>query len=308
MQYQVMNWYHFCWLSGDNICEQHVHNLDVGNWVMTKPGVHPKDAHPVEANGMGACVQRYRGPNKGVGQIFDEHFVEFTYADGTKMFSQCRHIPNTWGIVGEGAHGTKGTSNCANEITVGGEPWRAQGGKVNAMVQEHKDLIDAIREGKPYCEGWHGAASSMTAVLGRMATYSGRVVTHNHDRRHIARAFLEALGYQVRAILETVQAQTGLSIHEQYVGGGLSRADLACQVQADLTGIPVYRPDESETTARGAALLAGLAAGVWRSVDDLPPLPSGGTWFEPRLSAAQRDEGYARWQRAVAFVRAWGSQ
>ncbi len=133
-------------------------------------------------------------------------------------------------------------------------------------------------------------------------------LTLNHDRRHIARAFLEALGYQVRAILETVQAQTGLSIHEQYVGGGLSRADLACQVQADLTGIPVYRPDESETTARGAALLAGLAAGVWRSVDDLPPLPSGGTWFEPRLSAAQRDEGYARWQRAVAFVRAWGSQ
>lgn len=176
MQYQVMNWYHFCWLSGDNICEQHVHNLDIGNWVMTKPGVHPKDAHPVEANGMGACVQRYRGQNKGVGQIFDEHFVEFTYADGTKMFSQCRHIPNTWGIVGEGAHGTKGTSNCANEITVGGEQWRAQAGKVNAMVQEHKDLIDAIREGKPYCEGWHGAASSMTAVLGRMATYSGKVV------------------------------------------------------------------------------------------------------------------------------------
>lgn len=132
-------------------------------------------------------------------------------------------------------------------------------------------------------------------------------LTLNHDRRHIARAFLEALGFQVRAILETVQAQTGLSINEQYVGGGLSRADLACQVQADLTGVPVYRPDESETTARGAALLAGMGAGVWRSVDELPPLPPGGAWFEPRLDAARRDEGYARWQKAVAFVRAWGS-
>ncbi len=93
MQFQVRNWYHFVWLSGDNICEQHVHNLDVGNWV--------KGDHPVEANGMGSCLQRYKGrdPKKGMGQIFDNHFVEFTYKDGTKMYSQCRHIPNTWGGV-----------------------------------------------------------------------------------------------------------------------------------------------------------------------------------------------------------------
>lgn len=173
MQYQVNNWYHFCWLSGDNICEQHIHNLDVCNWV--------KNDHPVEANGMGGCELRYRGDNRGTGQIFDHHFVEFTYADGTKMYSQCRHQANTWGSVSEAVHGTKGTSNCAGNIE-GENAWKFRGqeagpGKfANSMVQEHHDLIQAIRSGTKYNEGWHGATSSMTAVLGRMATYSGQVV------------------------------------------------------------------------------------------------------------------------------------
>ena len=104
MQYQVHNWYHFCWLSGDNICEQHIHNLDVGNWVKG-------DQHPVEANGMGGCTARYLGRNKGTGQIFDHHFVEFTYADGTKMFSQCRHMAKLLQHRGEFAHGTKGMTS-----------------------------------------------------------------------------------------------------------------------------------------------------------------------------------------------------
>jgi predicted dehydrogenase len=177
MQYQVNNWYHFAWLSGDNITEQHIHNLDVCNWV--------KQDHPIEANGMGGCQMRYLGDAKGTGQIYDHHFVEFTYADGTKMFSQCRHMPNCWNYVGEAAHGTKGESDCATYINAGGQEWkfeaqrssRGRRGKfVNSMVQEHKDLIEAIRSGTKYNEGYHGATSSMTAVLGRMATYSGQIV------------------------------------------------------------------------------------------------------------------------------------
>ena len=163
MEYQVRNWYHFVWLSGDNICEQHVHNLDVGNWV--------KGDHPVEANGMGSCVQRYKGrdPKKGMGQIFDNHFVEFTYKDGSKMYSQCRQIPNTWGgDGGEQVHGTKGRGGC------GGSGPKLKFG--NAYVQEHFDLVEAIRNNKPCNEGWYGATSSFTAVLGRMATYSGQRV------------------------------------------------------------------------------------------------------------------------------------
>ncbi|MGB4729099.1 MAG: Gfo/Idh/MocA family oxidoreductase, partial [Thermogutta sp.] len=101
MQYQVHNWYHFCWLSGDNIVEQHIHNLDVANWVLG-------DQHPVEANGMGGCTARYLGEFKGTGQIFDHHFVEFTYAYGTKLVSQCRHMKNGFNAVTEFVHGEAG--------------------------------------------------------------------------------------------------------------------------------------------------------------------------------------------------------
>jgi glycerol kinase len=127
------------------------------------------------------------------------------------------------------------------------------------------------------------------------------------DRAHIVRALLDAIGFQVRAILETIHADTGLQVAQLNVGGGLSASDLACQVQADLLGIPIVRPAERETTARGAALLAGLGAGVWRNVNDLPDLPPGAVQFEPRLSDSQRDAQYARWQQAVEAVRQFGS-
>ena len=168
MQYQVHNWYHFCWLSGDNICEQHIHNLDVGNWVKG-------DQHPVEANGMGGCTARYQGGNAGTGQIFDHHFVEFTYPDGAKMYSQCRHIQGCFNSVSEAAQGTKGKSNCSGTID-GEQPWKFKGKSPGGHAQEQVDLVAALRAGKRYNEGYYGANSSMTAVLGRLATYSGKVV------------------------------------------------------------------------------------------------------------------------------------
>jgi hypothetical protein len=163
MEFQVRNWGCFRWLYGDNIVEQHVHNIDIANWVMAKDG-NPKTAHPVEANGMGGRVDR-----GNYGDIFDHHFVEFTYADGTKMFSQSRHQPGTWDQVNEFVHGTKGSRTAAN----GNRPNLESD---NPYVQEHVDLMKAISADKPLNEGWFGAVSSMTAVLGRMATYSGQVV------------------------------------------------------------------------------------------------------------------------------------
>jgi predicted dehydrogenase len=172
MEYQVNNWYHFAWLSGDNICEQHIHNIDVCNWVM--------DDHPVEANGMGGCTARYLGEWKGTGQIFDHHFVEFTYKSGAKFFSQCRHIPRTWGAEGQYVYGTEGESGVPGNINKPAKSKvRGKGRKSlfgDSMVQEHHDLISAIKNNEKYVEGWHGATSSMTAVLGRMATYSGQLV------------------------------------------------------------------------------------------------------------------------------------
>ncbi len=161
---QVHNWYHFTWLSGDNICEQHVHNLDVCNWA--------KDAHPVEANGMGGG--EIRRMTFGKTQIFDHHFVEFTYPDGTKMYSQCRHVRNAFNRVAEYAFGTKGNGSMGDK---GDE--KDRGGldfKFGAYDQEHYALVEAIRKNTPYNEGHYGATSSFTAVLGRMATYSGKII------------------------------------------------------------------------------------------------------------------------------------
>jgi predicted dehydrogenase len=167
MRKQVNNWYHYVWLSGDNICEQHIHNLDVCNWA--------KGAHPVKANGMGG--DQVRRAKNAQSQIFDHHFVEFTYPDDeAMMYSQCRHVPNTFSKVTEYAWGTKGKGPMTadgNEKDVNGVDFLS----TNPFVQEHVALIEAVRRNLPYHEGRYGAESSMTAVLGRMATYSGKEVT-----------------------------------------------------------------------------------------------------------------------------------
>jgi glycerol kinase len=131
-------------------------------------------------------------------------------------------------------------------------------------------------------------------------------LTLGHDRSHVMRAFLDSIGYQVRAIIETITSEANVSIDQLLVGGGVSGSDLACQIQADLTGIPVLRPTFSETTAWAAALLAGLGAGTWPSHDDLPPLPGDYDRFDPAVDVTLRDEGYRSWQEAIALVSSWG--
>ncbi len=168
LQYQVHNWYHFHWLSGDNIAEQHIHNIDIGNWCKG-------DDHPIEANGMGGCTARYLGGNKGTGQIFDHHFVEFKYGDDSRMYSQCRHMKGCFGSVSEYAHGTKGTARPSGQIE-GENAWKFQGNSPGGHQQEQTDLVATLRAGKRYNEAYYGANSSMTSVLGCMANYSGKVV------------------------------------------------------------------------------------------------------------------------------------
>ena len=168
MEFQMRNWYYFNWLCGDHVCEQHVHNLDVGNWVMTATtegcDFFEKYAHPVKVNCMGGREVRKNNPNYG--EIYDHFFAELTYADGRQVFSQCRHQPNTWSAVTEYVHGTKGSG------TVCGRD-RGRG----PYQQEHTDLINAIKSGERYNEAWMGAYSSMTAVLIRDAAYSGLELT-----------------------------------------------------------------------------------------------------------------------------------
>ena len=170
MHYQIRNWYYFTWLSGDHIVEQHVHDLDVINWL--------KDAHPVRANGMGGRQVR---KGRDYGEIFDHHGVEFDYADGSKLMSFCRHIRNCWNSFSQHAHGTKGHADIEGHgrsvIHVNGqEPVQWKRGRDGHQV-EHDHLFAAMLAGEPYNEGDYGATSTMTAIMGRMATYSGRVVT-----------------------------------------------------------------------------------------------------------------------------------
>jgi len=166
MEYQMRNWYYFCWVCGDHIVEQHIHNLDVINWL--------KGGHPISANGLGGRQLRNR---KDSGNIFDHHGVEFTYADGSTMLSQCRQMPGCWNQVTEFAHGTKGTAHIGNGVIDGQNPWRYRGPRPNPYQVEHDDLFASIRAGKPYNEAEYGAISTMTAIFGRMATYSGKVLS-----------------------------------------------------------------------------------------------------------------------------------
>ncbi len=167
LEYQMRNWYYFNWLCGDHITEQHIHNLDVSNWLMRD--------YPVECNGMGG-----REVRDGVdyGQIFDHHFCEFRYADHVRMFSQCRHIKGCWTNVSEHAHGTKGFADLSGKIydANGALQWSYGEKKVDGWQEEHYDLFAAIRKGDIPNEGEYGAKSTMTSILGREATYTGKVV------------------------------------------------------------------------------------------------------------------------------------
>ncbi len=130
-------------------------------------------------------------------------------------------------------------------------------------------------------------------------------LTLGTKRAHIFRAFFESIGYQIRTILETIQTEANVAVNELLVGGGLSASDMACQVQADLLGLPILRSTFTETTAWAAGLLAGLGAGVWSTEDELPLLPGIRQRFDPQLDDKQRQAGYLRWQQAVAMARAW---
>jgi myo-inositol 2-dehydrogenase/D-chiro-inositol 1-dehydrogenase len=168
MEWQLRNWNYFTWLSGDHICEQHVHNLDIMNWVL--------GAHPIRAvSGLGGRQVR---TGSEYGQIFDHFAVEFEYPDDVRMFSQCRQINDCDNLVEEAVVGTGGKSNCKSIIRPKkGSTWRYRKQQVNAYQQEHADLIASIRAGTPINEARAIAESTMTGILGREAVYSGKTIT-----------------------------------------------------------------------------------------------------------------------------------
>lgn len=171
LAYQLRNWYFFTWLSGDHILEQHVHNLDIAHWVM--------DTNPVRATGLGGRQVRNAKIN---GQIFDHHAVEFEYANGARVFSQCHQMAGKCNRnVSEAAHGTKGIAEFGGRgrFTLAGQvvydPRKR--GTEDGHQLEHYAFFENIRKGEPRNDAVYAAHSTLMGIMGRMATYTGQVIT-----------------------------------------------------------------------------------------------------------------------------------
>ena len=132
-------------------------------------------------------------------------------------------------------------------------------------------------------------------------------ITRGTTSAHLARAAVEAMAYQTRDVVDAMTADTGKGLDELRVDGGASVMDLLCQFQADQLGVVVRRPAMAETTALGAAFLAGLAEGVWTSTEEISSRWRAGAEFEPTMPRDQADELYAGWTKAIARAREWAT-
>lgn len=177
MEWMIRDWVNWTWLSGDHIVEQHVHNIDVMNWFA--------GTHPVKALGMGSRLRRVTGNQ------YDNFSVDFTFENGMHFHSMCRQINGTTPNVSERVQGTKGSSNCQNSVVdlAGTELWKyeypldAEGKptrrvSVDPYVQEHIDLVTAIRTNQVFNELENTAISTMVAIMGRVSAYTGKETTY----------------------------------------------------------------------------------------------------------------------------------
>ncbi len=171
MHYQMRNWYYYTWLSGDFNVEQHVHFLDVCAWAMG-------DRYPARAIGMGGRQQR-TGPEYG--NIYDHHAVVYEYDDGARLVSNTRQQTGCAGDMSAQVVGTKGNASFRESqgglsVTSDTEKWVFRGADNNIYQTEHDELFASIRAGKPINNGQYMAHSTMLAILGRMASYTGQVI------------------------------------------------------------------------------------------------------------------------------------
>lgn len=176
MTYMIRNWNNFCWLCGDHILDTHVHNIDVINWFVGK--------HPIQAIGYGGRARRVTGDQ------YDFFSVDFDYGNGIFSHSMCRQIDGCANATGEIVMGTEGYTNCQNTIwdLKGNVKWqfeypKDENGnqtktlKIPAYVQEHMHLVYAIRTGNYVNEAERTAVSTLTAIMGREAAYTGKLIT-----------------------------------------------------------------------------------------------------------------------------------
>lgn len=172
LEYQLRNWMYFAWLSGDHLVEQAVHTVDKMSWAFN-------DVAPVSATGTGGRQQRIEDQ---YGHVYDHFSIEYEYPEGARGFIFCRQQQGCANRVADQFFGTKGTvdqiSGRYNRIsTFGGENWKYSGPNNDMYQTEHDEFFASIREGKPLNMAPHLGHSSLLAIMGRMAAYTGQTIT-----------------------------------------------------------------------------------------------------------------------------------
>ena len=166
MEYQMRNWLYFTWLSGDHICEQHIHSLDKAVWLMN-------DELPLNCFGLGGRQVRTESQ---WGNIYDHHAVCYEYPNGLKVFAYTRQMENCWNQVDDFIYGTQGTAALLANSIQGKEKWKYQGPSPSMYDVEHEELFAGIRSGNIINNGVYMANSTMVSIMGRMACYTGELI------------------------------------------------------------------------------------------------------------------------------------
>lgn len=169
LEYQCRNWYYFSWRSADFIVDNLIHGIDISNWI--------HGGYPVRAHGMGALSER----SPDYGDLFDHFSVEWEYGSGGRLFGECDRRTGCWAGVSNHAVGSEGKADFFDGREMysisGKQPWQMKSERgENPYQQEHNDWFEAIRKDLPYDESEFGAKSTLTAIMGRMAAYSGKIV------------------------------------------------------------------------------------------------------------------------------------
>ncbi|MBM4033214.1 MAG: Gfo/Idh/MocA family oxidoreductase [Planctomycetes bacterium] len=167
LQYQVSNQYHFTWLSGDDVPQSLVHNIDRSLWAM-------KEEPPATCHGLGG---RSSMTHEDYGNVFDHHSVVYVYPNGVRIYAFCRTTTGCYDETSSYIFGTKGRCNLFQCAIEGENKWRYSGPRPPATHEEHRALFAAIRKGEPISSGYHMARSTLVTIMGQMSCYTGKAVT-----------------------------------------------------------------------------------------------------------------------------------
>jgi len=167
LQYQFSNQYHFTWLSGDDVPQSLIHNIDRSLWVL-------KEETPVDCHGMGGRSGSF---GEVYGDVFDHHHVVYRFKSGVRLYANCR---TTFGCYNESSSiilGSKGTASVTHGRIDGETKWSYKGPRANPYDEEHRALFKSIRDGKPINSGYHMANATLTTVMGQLSCYTGQGMT-----------------------------------------------------------------------------------------------------------------------------------